>query len=195
MTGTTDTTGVTTSAVVLTGPPGVGQSAVGPLVAARLGSTFRDTDADVETMAGKPVADIFIEDGEEAFRELERAVTLAALKLNEAVNGSVLALGSGAILDDQIRDALKARTVVYLAADFTTVAKHAGLDRPRIVLPGNPRGRLRAMLEERRPRYESVATITIQADDYDLEDLAAEIVARLQAGQAGHGGQAGQAGR
>jgi hypothetical protein len=38
-------------------------------------------------------------------------------------------------------------------------------------------------------------TITIQADDYDLEDLAAEIVARLQAGLAGHGGQAGQAGR
>jgi shikimate kinase len=168
----------TTPAVVLIGPPGVGKSAVGPLVAARLGSAFRDTDADVETMASKPVADIFIEDGEEAFRELERAAVLAAL----TEHGGVLALGSGAILDDQIRNALTARTVVYLAADFSTVAKHAGLDKPRIVLPGNPRGRLRTMLEKRRPHYESVATITIQADDYDLEDLAAEIVARLQTG-------------
>ena len=59
--------------VVLIGPPGAGKSAVGPLLADRLGVEFRDTDAEVGTAAGKPVGDIFIENGEEAFRELERS--------------------------------------------------------------------------------------------------------------------------
>ena len=59
--------------VVLIGPPGAGKSSVGPLVAERLGVEFRDTDADVGAAAGKPVSDIFIENGEDAFRELERA--------------------------------------------------------------------------------------------------------------------------
>ena len=55
-------------------------------------------------------------------------------------------------------------------------------DRPRIVLPGNPRGRLRALLDQRRPRYEALATITVQADDAaDPAELAAEIAVRLGA--------------
>ena len=65
--------------VVLIGPPGAGKSVVGPLVAARLGVEFRDTDADVGTVAGKPVGDIFVEDGEEYFRDLERAAAASAL--------------------------------------------------------------------------------------------------------------------
>lgn len=165
-----------TPVVVLVGPPGAGKSTAGAKLAEALGTTFRDTDADIEAKAGKPIPDIFIEDGEAAFREREQTATRQALSEHDGV----LALGSGAILDPQVQQELvRDHTVVYLAADFGTVAKHAGLDKPRVVLPGNPRGRLRAMLDERRPLYEAVATITIQADDYDPADLATEIAARL----------------
>lgn len=164
------------SQVVLIGPPGAGKSAAGAMLARKLGTPFRDTDSDIEAAAGKPVPDIFLEDGEDTFRDLERTAVTQALDEHDGV----LALGSGAVLDTTVREILAGRTVVYLAADFTTVAKRAGLDRPRVVLPGNPRGRLRAMLDERRAVYESLATITVQADDAaDASELAAEISRRL----------------
>jgi shikimate kinase len=164
--------------VVLIGPPGVGKTTAGAKLAEALGTTFRDTDADVETLAAKPVSDIFIEDGEEAFRELEGQAAVKAL----AEHDGVLALGSGAVLDERVQRALANGTVVYLEADFGTVAKRAGLDRPRVVLPGNPRGRLKIMLAERHRLYGSLATITVQADDAEnAEDLAALILARIQA--------------
>jgi shikimate kinase len=161
--------------IVLIGPPGAGTEQTGEILAGKLGMAFRDTDADVARRAGKPVADIFIEDGEDAFRELE--CEQAAQALEEHVG--VLVLGSGAVLDERIQDLLAGRTVVYLTADFTAVVRHAGLDRPRVVLPGNPRGRLRAMLEERRPLYERLATITVQADGQDPEEAADEIIKQL----------------
>ncbi len=173
--------------VVLIGPPGVGKTTAGARLAEALGTAFRDTDADVETLADKPVSDIFVEDGEEVFRELEGQAALNAL----AEHDGVLALGSGAVLDERVQQALAAgtapttptaRTVVYLEADFSTVAKRAGLERPRVVLPGNPRGRLRTMLAERHRLYGSLASITVQADDAENpEDLAAQIAARLRA--------------
>jgi len=166
---------MTPPAAVLIGPPGAGKSAVGPLLAARLGVEFRDTDADVGTAAGMPVSDIFIEQGEQAFRQLERAAASSALR----EHSGVLALGSGAVLDQDIQHMLEDLPVVYLAADFGTVARRLGLDRPRIVVPGNPRGRLRAMLDERRPLYERLAAMTVDTDDLDPEELAAEISAKL----------------
>jgi shikimate kinase len=217
--------------IVLIGPPGAGKTTAGKLIARKLDVAFRDTDADVEAAAGKPVADVFVEDGEEAFRDLERQATLKAL----AEHSGVLAVGSGAILDADVRAALAALAaapapsvpnaaapapsvpnaaapapsvpnaqsspleraesaidplagagggggggaVVYLKADFGAVARHAGLDRPRVVLPGNPRGRLRALLEERGPLYESVATIIVDTADADAEELADRIAAEL----------------
>jgi shikimate kinase len=168
--------------VVLIGPPGAGKSAVGPLLAARLGVEFRDTDTDVGDAAGKPVGDIFIENGEEAFRELERAAVTSALDDHGALreHGGVLALGSGAVLDDGIRHLLEGLTVVYLSAEFGTVARRIGLDRPRVVVPGNPRGRLRAMLDERDATYQRLAAVTVPADDLDPDELADEIAARLK---------------
>jgi shikimate kinase len=165
--------------VVLIGPPGAGKSAVGPLLADRLGVEFRDTDADVGVAAGKPVGDIFIENGEEAFRELERAAVASALGALRT-SGGVLALGSGAVLDAGVQSELDTRTtVVYLSADFGTVARRIGLDRPRVVIPGNPRGRLRAMLDERDAIYRRLAAVTVPTDEADPDELADQIAAEV----------------
>src|ERR1022692_3486885 len=80
---------------ILIGPPGAGKTTVGQLLAARLGVGFTDTDAEVEATAGKPVSDIFVEDGEPAFRELERA----AVELALGTATGVVAIGGGAVLD------------------------------------------------------------------------------------------------
>ena len=164
--------------VVLIGPPGAGKSAVGPLLADRLGVEFRDTDADVGAAAGKPISDIFIENGEETFRELERAAAANALDALGR-HGGVLALGSGAVLDARIQHLLDGLPVVYLSAEFRTIARRIGLDRPRIVVPGNPRGRLRAMLAERDAIYQRLAAVTVPTDDLDPDELAEELAARI----------------
>ena len=167
--------------VVLIGPPGAGKSSVGPLLADRLGVEFRDTDADVGAAAGKPVSDIFIENGEEAFRELERSAVTRALDEHGTLrtSGGVLALGSGAVLDPGIRSRLEGYTVIYLSAGFGTVARRIGLDRPRVVVPGNPRGRLRAMLDERVAIYQRLAAVTVPTDDLDPDELADQIAAEI----------------
>jgi shikimate kinase len=165
-------------AVVLIGPPGAGKSAVGPLLADRLGVEFTDTDADIGAAAGKPVGDIFIENGEDAFRELEREAAANALAVLRE-HGGVLALGSGAVLDARIQGLLDGLPVVYLSADFATVARRVGMERPRVVLPGNPRGRLRAMLEERDPIYARLAAVTVPTDDLDPDELAGQIAAGI----------------
>ncbi len=167
--------------VVLIGPPGAGKSAVGPLLAGRLGVEFRDTDADVGAAAGKPVGDVFVENGEDAFRALEHeAATTALQALRDG--GGVLALGSGAVLDDSVQHLLEdLSTVVYLSAQFGTVARRIGLDRPRVVVPGNPRGRLRAMLLERDPLYQRLATVTVPTDELEPDELADQIAAEIAA--------------
>ena len=166
---------------MLIGPPGAGKSAVGPLLADRLGVEFADTDAAVGAAAGKPSGDIFIEDGEDAFRELERAAVTRALGEQGALRtrGGVLALGSGAVTDPGVQQLLDGFPVVYLSADFGTIARRIGLDRPRVVVPGNPRGRLRAMLAERDAIYARLAQVTVPTDDLEPDELADQIAAEV----------------
>ncbi|MFY9865552.1 MAG: shikimate kinase, partial [Trebonia sp.] len=95
--------------------------------------------------------------------------------------GGVLALGSGAVLDPDVRRMIAGRPIVYLETGFAAVAKRTGMDRPRVVIPGNPRGMLRAMLEERRPVYAELATITVPTDDMAPEEVAADLAKRLRA--------------
>jgi shikimate kinase len=166
--------------VVLVGPPGAGKSSVGRLLASRLGVPFADTDDLVAREAGKPVGDIFVEEGEQVFREFERVAVAHGLEALQA-EGGVLALGSGAVLDIEIRQMIAHSKVVYLEAAFATIAKRSGLDRPRVVVPGNPRGQLRAMLEERRPIYAEIASLTVQTDDTAPEEVAADLAERLTA--------------
>src|SRR2546423_336617 len=95
---------------VIVGAPGAGKSTVGQLVAEALRLDFRDTDADIEATAGKPIPDIFVDDGEERFRALERAAVATAL---ESFDG-VLALGGGAVLAAETRPRLRGHPVGYL---------------------------------------------------------------------------------
>jgi shikimate kinase len=162
---------------VLVGSPGAGKTTVGELLAARLGVTLRDTDADVEAALGMSVADIFIEKGEDAFRAAERAAVAAAL----AEHPGVLALGGGAVLAEQTRAALAGHTVVYLDVDVADAAKRVGLARDRPLLVEAPRTRLTALLRARRPLYEQVATIMVDTAGRTPAEVAAEVLTKLPA--------------
>jgi shikimate kinase len=170
-------------AAILIGPPGAGKTTVGALVAGLLGLDFVDTDTVIEKAAGKPVSDIFVQDGEDAFRALERR---AAAHLIGSHPG-VLALGGGAILDPGTRELLAGRRVVYLETGFVSAVHRTGLDAPRPLLFGNPRARMKALLEERLPVYAGLAWLTVPTDDREPRDIAGEIAARLApGGQNGH---------
>jgi shikimate kinase len=166
---------VTGPAAVLIGPPGAGKSTVGPLLAALLGVGFADTDDRVEAVAGRPVGDIFIEDGEAAFRALERAAVAAALEDHRGVLG----LGGGAVMDPGTQALLAGQRVVYLETGFAEAAKRVGLDKPRPLLLGNPRAQLRALLEQRLPVYAQLAWITVSTNGRTPGEIAADVAARI----------------
>jgi shikimate kinase len=157
------------------GPPGAGKTTIGQLVAERLRLPFRDTDTDVETVAGKPIADIFIDDGESAFRTLERRAVHDALDTHDGV----LAVGGGAILDDGTRAALNGRTVVWLDVGLADASKRVGLARDRPVLALNPRSTLSRLLNERKPLYAAVATFVVATDGRDPDAIATDVVAAV----------------
>ena len=167
----------TSPVAVLIGPPGAGKSTVGPLLAALLGAEFAETDAMVEDIAGKPVSDIFISDGEPAFRALERTVVAQAL----ASHRGIVALGGGAVMDTATQQLLAQQRVVYLQTGFAAAAQRVGMDTPRPLLLRNPRSRLRELLDERLPIYEALARITVVTDDRDPQDIADEIAATVTA--------------
>jgi shikimate kinase len=161
--------------IVLIGPMGAGKTTVGGLVAARLGSSVRDTDHDVEATTGRTIADIFVDDGEETFRALEREAVAAAL----AEHDGVLALGGGAVMDPGTRELLAGHDVVFLRVGLADAVKRVGLGTSRPMLLGNVRSRIKTLLDERTPVYESVATLVVDTDGRSPEDVAGEIVAAL----------------
>jgi shikimate kinase len=161
--------------VILIGPPGAGKTTVGALLAARLGVSFTDTDAEVEAAAGKPVSDIFVEDGEPVFRDLEREAVARAMTSSEGV----VAVGGGAVLDRRTQQRLAGHPVVYLETGFAAAARRVGLGQARPLLIGNPRATLKALLDQRLPIYAKLAWMTVATDDQDPEQIAAEIASRL----------------
>jgi shikimate kinase len=167
-------------AAVLIGPPGAGKSTVGPLLAQRIGVAFCDTDERVEQVAGKPVPDIFIEDGEQAFRALERdAVAWAIAGCDGVSRGAVVGLGGGAVMDPATQALLAGLPVVYLATGFAAAAKRVGMGVPRPLLAGNPRAMLRGLLEQRLPVYERLAAVIVTTDDREPGDIAAEVADQI----------------
>ena len=157
--------------VVLVGPMGAGKSTIARLLAKSWGLDVRDTDVDVENTAGRSVSDIFVDSGEQAFRELERDAVARALKEHDGV----LALGGGAVLDPDTRALLADHTVVFLRVGLADAVKRVGLGTSRPLLLGNVRGRIKALLDERTPIYEAVATLTVETDGRSPREVAREI--------------------
>ncbi|MER6562378.1 shikimate kinase [Streptomyces sp. NPDC001027] len=153
--------------VVLVGPMGVGKSTVGQLLAERLGVGYRDTDDDIVAEQDRSIAEIFVDDGEEAFRAIEKRAVQRALDEHDGV----LALGGGAILDADTRGLLAGRRVVYLAMDVEEAVKRTGLNAARPLLAVNPRKQWRELMEARRHLYESVATAVVATDGRTPEEV------------------------
>ncbi|MEV3897166.1 3-dehydroquinate synthase [Streptomyces anulatus] len=162
--------------VVLVGPMGVGKSTVGELLAARLGTTYRDTDADVVAEAGKPIAEIFYDEGEEHFRAMERRAVEAAV----AGHTGVLALGGGAVLDAATRELLAGRSVAYLSMDVDEAVRRVGLGAARPLLAVNPRRQWRELMDARRHLYEEVARTVVATDEHTPEEVAQAIIDALE---------------
>jgi len=160
-----------TPRVVLVGPMGAGKSTVGALLADAWGVPVRDTDADIEALEGRSISDIFVDSGEAHFRDLERKAVAEAL----ATHDGVLSLGGGAVLDPATRDLLAGHPVVFLKVGLAEAVKRVGLGSSRPLLLGNVRSRIKALLDERTPVYESVATLTVDTDGRTPEDVVAAI--------------------
>lgn len=164
-----------TPKVVMVGAPGAGKSKVGRIIAERLGVEFRDTDKDIAAVAGKRVSDIFVEDGEAAFREMERAAVRTAI----AEHDGVLALGGGAVTDEGTRELLADCSVAFIDVTLAEAVRRIDLKGGRPLLMGNIRGKLKALMDARRPLYEEVATVTVHSDGRPAEEVAADILTAL----------------
>ncbi len=165
---------------VLIGPPGSGKSSVGSALARQLQLKFVDSDKVITARAGKPISDIFVYDGEAAFRVLEREVVAQELKDADGV----LALGGGSVLNEEtqqdLNQARKTGTrVIFLDISLSKAAPRIGFNRDRPLLLGNPRAQWSMLMETRRPIYESLADLIIDTGLQAMQNTVTEIVTKL----------------
>jgi shikimate kinase len=170
-----------TPKVILTGFMATGKSSVGRTLAARLGRRFVDTDHEIVARAGKPIAQIFAEDGEAAFRRLEREVIAA---LAQAPQPAVIATGGGALVDDANFAALsRAGTIVCLVAEPAVIARRVSAStvaRPKLAVGDLPlEQKIVELMEARRSAY-ARAAITIDTSDLAIDAVADRVLQALQ---------------
>ena len=160
--------------IILIGPMGSGKSTIGGEVASILSATFRDTDSMIIQQSGREISDIFIEDGEEDFRALEKVILRSALLEDE----TVLALGGGACLSLDAQSALRVSGsfIIYLKISLSQVSSRVGFNQGRPLLMGNPRAQWQSLMNERAPIYESLASYIVDVDGKTVEEICDEIV-------------------
>lgn len=163
--------------IVLIGLPGSGKTTVGRLVADRLHAGFVDVDSILNRKEGKPIAMIFAEKGESAFREMERKEMEAALANEPAV---VSPGGGWAAQPGALETAKAAAYVVYLKTRPETAAARAAPSGTRPVLMGeDPEARMRALIKEREPFY-ARADAKVETDRKSVEQVVTEVVRLAQ---------------
>lgn len=174
---TTAPGGASRPAAVVVGPPGSGKTVTGRALAQLLGTAFHDTDEAIVTGAGRTISDIFVDDGEAAFRALERAEVARALSQERGV----VALGGGAPIQPEVRELLAGHVVVFLDVSIADAARRIGFDASRPLLAVNPRGSWIAMMKERRPVYEAVGVVRVDTNGRTPQEVAAELATALSA--------------
>lgn len=157
--------------IVLVGAPGAGKSTVGKRLARKLGLGFVDVDKRIEEVLGKPIREIFADEGEAYFRAAEEEATLELL--GEA---DVLSLGGGAVMNERIRQALRGHDVIWLKVSAGQAARRVGMNTARPLLLGNTRATLIKLLHERTPFYEEVATQVVETDGRGSAQVADQLV-------------------
>lgn len=160
---------------VLIGPPGSGKTTVGTALAERLRIPLRDTDQDVEALTGSTIADLFVDRGEDYFRELESEAVRAALDSH----GGVLSLGGGAVLRPETRKALTSHYVVWLDVSVPSAVKRLDMNVARPLLLGNVRGRFTELDRARRPLYAEVATIHMDTSELTVDEVVEKLCAQI----------------
>jgi shikimate kinase len=165
--------------VALIGFMGTGKTAVGQLLSRKLKKQFIELDRLIEQRAGKSIPEIFKEQGEIAFRELEIEATREAA----ARQNAVIACGGGVVLNriniDRLRESSK---IVYLTASPGTIlarTSNTGDERPLLNVHDQAL-RIRELLKFRRPFYERAADITVNTTKLDIESVAEKIIDRLK---------------
>lgn len=149
---------------------GSGKTTIAPLVAARLGVDWHDTDDEVAAMAGRPVADLVAAD-EVGFRRLERA-RVAALAEADAV----VACGGGVVLDPTTVALMRSTgVVVLLTASPATLVERVGGGQGRPLLAGEPAGSLAGIAAARRGLYEAAADVVVDGAG-SPDEVAARVV-------------------
>lgn len=163
---------------ILIGPPGAGKSTVGKALAKRLNVEFADTDHLIEERAGKKIAEIFVEDGEPRFRELEVQIVEESLSTVEGI----LALGGGAVMSartQELLDAVRSK-VILLEVSISQAAPRVGFNKERPLLAINPRQQWQALYEKRLPTYQRLAGFAISTDSKKPQEVAEEIAHYLE---------------
>ena len=159
--------------IVLIGPPGSGKSSVAKSLAKRTGKRYVDTDKVIEERAGKSIAEMFLEDGEKHFRTVESDVVLRTLEGKD----EIVALGGGSVLSEVIQEKLKKFSpIIYLEVSISNAAPRVGFNRERPLLLGNPRAQWLALMEVRRPIYESLATFKVSTDNKKPDEVSTDIL-------------------
>jgi shikimate kinase len=169
--------------IVLIGYRGSGKTTIGRKLASRLWQDLIDTDQLIVTKAGKNIATIFREQGEQAFRDMETEVVLETLKLQDVV----ISLGGGAVMREENRFALKnsGHKVIYLRCHpqvlYHRLSSDTGssLMRPSLTPYGGTVQEIQQMLDIREPLYRSVMTAELDVTNLTVDDAMVYIVRLL----------------